>query len=312
MMSHDDQEGGGREHSALIELDSLTLSSAPDTARPTEESGLIDLRALGPFTGTGRPAPSTTTGARRARLLGYAAIGLAVVGVSTGVALVLAGRLSATSATAVVASAPDPAAGSPEVTKATPPAAAAVPVSAAAVVSSGSTAPESAAAAVDRPTPPSRDAEAARPAVARRAGAGRTIVAARRPGKTDREVDDLLRALDRGPAAPAQGAARSVASARPARTGAPAVPAKLDRTDILRVVKQQSVAIQRCKAHQPNASGVVQVRMVISRSGGVTSAHASGPLARSPAGRCVESVARRLQFPPFSGDPVAVNLPVVL
>lgn len=144
-----------------------------------------------------------------------------------------------------------------------------------------------------RPTPP--------PAPARNSGGGGS------------EVDELLGALDgKGTrSAPAGRAGGSAPAAAPAAAD-PMLPEQLDRADILRVVKMKAGAVQACKERQPGASGTVTVRLSIGKNGRVSSATASGPLAGTDVGRCVEGVARGFTFPQFSGDPMSINLPFAL
>ncbi len=132
-------------------------------------------------------------------------------------------------------------------------------------------------------------------------------VAATPRAAASNEVDELLGALDGKGARPAAGT-------RPAPAAAPdpMLRAQLDRADILRVVKANAGAVQACKERQSGVRGTVTVRLSIGGDGRVTSAAASGPLAGSPVGACVEGVARGMRFPQFSGDPMSINLPFAL
>lgn len=158
------------------------------------------------------------------------------------------------------------------------------------------------AAKPEKPTPAAEDAP--KPTVAAAPKAAEAPAA--KPKKQD-EVDGLLDALN-GKKAPTQAAPDPTAPAND-----PLLPERLDRKQILGVVRRNAAAVRKCKAEPPGTGGTVPVRMVISGSGKVSSADvASGPAKGTAMGACVERTVKVFRFPQFRGDPMQITMPFAL
>lgn len=154
----------------------------------------------------------------------------------------------------------------------------------------------------DKPAPAAEDAP--KPAVA--AAPKPAEAPAAKPKKQD-EVDGLLSALD-GKQAGAKAAPDPTAPAND-----PLLPERLDRNQILSVVRRNAAAVRKCKAEPPGTGGTVPVRMVIAGTGKVSSADvASGPAKGTAMGACVERTVKVFRFPQFRGDPMQITMPFAL
>ncbi len=118
------------------------------------------------------------------------------------------------------------------------------------------------------------------------------------------EVDDLLGALD------GNGGGSRRARAAPPAGAAPALPASLSRSQILKVVKRSSGRVRECGRRDPSLVGTIAVKLRIARSGLVTSAEVvTGKFKGTPVGKCVSGVVGKLRFPQFAGRPMRITLP---
>lgn len=126
----------------------------------------------------------------------------------------------------------------------------------------------------------------------------------KRKSKETSEVDALLGALD-GKTTPS-GSGGAIA----APASDPMLPASLNRRQILGVVKRGVGKVRGCKAQQPDAKGTVMVKMIIAKSGNVSSAQVkSGPFKGTPFGACVERTVKVFRFPQFSGKAMHITMP---
>lgn len=171
----------------------------------------------------------------------------------------------------------------------------------ASIAAPASAAPRSADTAATKP----KRRRASRRRAAPKAVANNARKAAPKPAARRRKtsgVDDLLSNLDGGGRkAPAR------ANKPAAALVDPTLPAKLSKSQILRVVRRNAGKIGGCKS--PDASGTVMVQMVIAPNGRVQSAKPKGKFAGTPAGVCVASKVRTFRFPQFSGDAMRINMP---
>ena len=122
---------------------------------------------------------------------------------------------------------------------------------------------------------------------------------AAKPKKSNAEVDNLLDGLNGGNKPARRPAARVLDD--------PALPEKLSKSQILRVVRANASKISSCK--RDGVTGTVNVMMVIGRNGRVQSASPGGEFAGTPAGVCVAAKVRAFRFPEFSGDDMRINMP---
>ena len=213
-----------------------------------------------------------------------------------------------TPATAAPASAPATAASAASVASAAPATGTAAPESIAALAKPKATRSARKTPAKRRPTrTPARPRAAPEdkpPAAAPRTAAKRP---ARKPSKSSSEVDSLLDGLGGG----GKPAKRQPSQRQPAAAAGdtPALPDKLSKSQILRVVRSNAGKISGCKNRDPGASGTIKVVMVIGKSGRVNSARAGGPFKGTPVGSCVEGKVKSFRFPQFGGDDMRINMP---
>ncbi|MCB9553347.1 MAG: AgmX/PglI C-terminal domain-containing protein [Myxococcales bacterium] len=167
-------------------------------------------------------------------------------------------------------------------------------------------------AAPSRPSPsPSPSAEDSPPPAAAAPARRPDPPAKPKPAATS-EVDDMLSALDGKPAGGGGGAKPAGAGAAAAAPADPMLPDRLDRRQILTVVKQNAGAVAKCKSQPPGSSGTVMVKMQISGNGSVSEADASGPLKGTAQGNCIERTVKVFRFPQFSGPAMQINMPFSL
>ena len=126
------------------------------------------------------------------------------------------------------------------------------------------------------------------------------------------EVDELLGALSGGGSKPKRPrGGRSPAPAAPASAD-PLLPAKLNRTQVLSVVRSQTGSILRCRSNDPDLRGVLKTRITVKgATGRVASASVTSPNFQGTAtGRCVISkIKSGFRFPRFSNPTQTLNLP---
>ena len=97
------------------------------------------------------------------------------------------------------------------------------------------------------------------------------------------------------------------------RGGDTNLPAQLEKTQILEVVRAEASKIGHCSELHPESIGrTVMVSMTIANDGGVQSATAVAPVAGTPVGYCVEREVKRFAFPRFSGEKMTINMPFAL
>jgi hypothetical protein len=79
------------------------------------------------------------------------------------------------------------------------------------------------------------------------------------------------------------------------------------------VAKKRAAQVDRClaanKASLPSSSGRIAVRITILANGTVSEAHATGALASTPAGKCVEGALATLKFPAHRDASLSVEVP---
>ena len=121
------------------------------------------------------------------------------------------------------------------------------------------------------------------------------------------EAERLLAALDGGGTAKAASKGASKPSNSPPKSVDPLLPATISRAQVLGAVRRNMARVRSCKRLDPDISGKVTVRFVISGSGRVSSAIPMGPLASSKVGRCVAGKVRAIRFPRFSGKPITIG-----
>jgi hypothetical protein len=78
------------------------------------------------------------------------------------------------------------------------------------------------------------------------------------------------------------------------------LPEDPDRHDLEDAMEKVRKRVEACQALEQLA-GIVQVRVVIDRSGSVKSAHALEPLDETQTGQCVAREVKHAVFPPFRG-----------
>jgi outer membrane biosynthesis protein TonB len=78
------------------------------------------------------------------------------------------------------------------------------------------------------------------------------------------------------------------------------LPEEPGRRDLELSMGKMQPQVELCKRAEP-FSGIVQVRVVIDRSGVVKSAQALPPLEQNPIGQCVAKAVRQASFPKFRG-----------
>ena len=126
------------------------------------------------------------------------------------------------------------------------------------------------------------------------------------------EVDELLGALSGGGSKPKRrSGGRSPAPTAPASAD-PLLPAKLNRTQVLSVVRSQTGNILRCRSNDPDLRGVLKTRITVKgATGRVSSASVTSPNFQGTAtGRCVISkIKSGFRFPRFSNPSQTLNLP---
>jgi predicted Zn finger-like uncharacterized protein len=97
-----------------------------------------------------------------------------------------------------------------------------------------------------------------------------------------------------------------------------AVPPSLSADDLKRKVDESKPILQGCvdEALQRDPAlrvGKILISTTIAPSGAVTSARIDQKAVdQSPLGACLKSAAQRIQFPPFTGEALAVDIPVVV
>ena len=78
------------------------------------------------------------------------------------------------------------------------------------------------------------------------------------------------------------------------------LPEEPDRHDLEEAMEKVRKRVESCQSLEQLA-GIVQVRLVIDRSGNVKSAHALEPLDQTQTGQCVAREVRHASFPRFRG-----------
>ena len=125
------------------------------------------------------------------------------------------------------------------------------------------------------------------------------------------EAAALLASLDGGGGSkrstgrPSRGASPLPSS--PAPTVDPTLPDTLDRSQVLTSVRRNMAKVRDCRRLEPDISGKVVVKFVISGSGRVSSASPRGQYANTQIGRCVAQKVRTIRFPRFSGKPITIS-----
>lgn len=319
-----------REQSALFSLDELdAMTGGSDTPEKSlnEPSGMVNLNALhaaqmspGPTLVSAMPdAPS-----RRSPLL-MIAVALLLVGAGgAGVYAWLQGQ-KPTGEQPEVAGGPAPTPVTPAATPrpldtptGTPaPAAAAADASVPDASVPDAAAPDAEVKVAKAPSKPSRPKRVApKTSKTPEKVAEKTTEPAAKPkadpapvvAKANTDVDDLLDNFERGK----RGQARS-ANSDEALANDPLLPEKLSKSQILSVVKKGAGKVRQCKSRDPSVSGVAKVKVVIGRSGKISSADLlAGPVNGTPVGECVLTTVKGFQFAKFRGEPMPVTLPFAL
>ncbi|MFN3201540.1 MAG: AgmX/PglI C-terminal domain-containing protein [Bradymonadia bacterium] len=334
--------GQRREQSTLFSLDELDAMTEADSKAPdqslNEPSGLVNLNTLhaaqlapGPTLVSALPEPARKSSPMMMIIAAVLLLGAGGAGVyfwlqsqkndngGTQVASNSNGPVASQANTpasplpveqpkpAAAAAKPAPAdAGAPPPDAATPDAAA--PDAAVQVAMAAK--PARRARRRSRPAAPTAAPKAAAPAPAPAGEPARTPVAAAKPKSNDTEVDDILGNLEGNRRSPARS---KKSSEDDALANDPLLPEKLSRAQILGVVRKEAPKIRQCKSRAPGVSGVAKVKVVIGRSGKISSASLlDGPVKGTPVGDCVEKSVKSFRFDKFRGDPVTVTLPFAL
>jgi len=98
----------------------------------------------------------------------------------------------------------------------------------------------------------------------------------------------------------------------------PAAAPALSPDELKRKVDESKPVLQGCvdeavKRDPSLQVGKILISTTIAPSGAVTSARIDQKAVdQSPLGACLKSAARRMQFPPFAGEPFAVDIPIVV
>ncbi|HEX9605550.1 MAG TPA: AgmX/PglI C-terminal domain-containing protein, partial [Myxococcales bacterium] len=98
----------------------------------------------------------------------------------------------------------------------------------------------------------------------------------------------------------------------------PAAAPALSPDELKRKVDESKPVLQGCvdeaiKRDPSLQLGKILISTTIAPSGAVTSARIDQKAVdQSPLGTCLKSAARRMQFPPFAGEPFAVDIPIVV
>ena len=122
------------------------------------------------------------------------------------------------------------------------------------------------------------------------------------------------------PLPPAEGGERKAEEqpAGPAPREPPGAAAALSPEQLSRKVDESKPALQGCvdealKRDPSLRVGKILISTTIAPSGAVTSARIDQKAVdQSPLGTCLKTATRRLQFPPFSGEAFAVDIPIVV
>jgi outer membrane biosynthesis protein TonB len=132
--------------------------------------------------------------------------------------------------------------------------------------------------------------------------------AAPKPAPKPSEASSLLSGLKsgkkRGAASGGGGSANSVDSS---------LPAKLERSQILSVLRKNRRSVTRCASHVTEKTRV-KMRMIIAGSGKVSSAtlHEPANLKNSPLAQCMSGRVKLFKFPAFGSSSMTVKLPFIL
>ena len=90
------------------------------------------------------------------------------------------------------------------------------------------------------------------------------------------------------------------------------IPQTLARKDFERVINQNQTKLKTC-AQQDTSLKAFTIQVIIQRNGSVSSVSPiSYKLRKSPAQKCILSVARGFRFPKYTGDLIRTNLPIKL
>jgi hypothetical protein len=122
------------------------------------------------------------------------------------------------------------------------------------------------------------------------------------------------------PAPPAEGSERKTEEkpAAPAPQEQPGAAPALSQEQLLRKVDESKPALQGCvdealKRDPSLRVGKILISTTIAPSGAVTSARIDQKAVdQSPLGACLKTAARKLQFPPFTGEALAVDIPIAV
>ena len=88
--------------------------------------------------------------------------------------------------------------------------------------------------------------------------------------------------------------------------------ARLTRSQIQKVMVRLAGPLRRQCFKKYRGNGLLNVQLVIQSHGGVSDVAIKGRFAGTPLGSCVVLIARRAQFPRFSGKPITITYPYVL
>ena len=92
----------------------------------------------------------------------------------------------------------------------------------------------------------------------------------------------------------------------------PLLPTKLNRNQIIKVVRRNAGAVRKCKEMEPKTGGLVMVSILIKPSGTVQSAKVTSAQKGTAMGNCVERKVKVFRFGQFSGPPMRIKMPFSL
>jgi hypothetical protein len=107
--------------------------------------------------------------------------------------------------------------------------------------------------------------------------------------------------------APAEEASGETEEDAPQAVSSAQLPEQLNRRQLEKGMDDVKPLVQRCRGLEPPFSGIVRVRVTISRSGSVQSAVISPPAAGTPTGDCVVKAVKRAVFPRYRGTLAAIT-----